>query len=65
MTANEWIAKINPRLEGNGFTFGNVNSSQSIDVKRNALYCASFDHKSGGFIDNFNHKYNAYMTNCV
>ena len=65
MTANEWIAKISPRLEGNGFTFGNVNSSQSIDVKRNALYCIAFDHKNGGLVDNFNHKYNAYMTNCV
>ena len=61
----EWIAKVIPILDGNGFTFGNKNSSQSIDVKRNALYCVSFDHKSGGFIDNFNHRYNAYMTNCV
>ena len=64
-TVKEWIAKVSPTLEGNGFSFGNKNSSQSIDVKRNALYCASFDHKSGGFIDNFNHRYNAYITNCV
>ena len=65
MNANEWIAKVSPRLDGNGFTFGNKNSSQSIDVKRNALYSIAFDHKEGGFIDNFNHKYNGYITNCV
>ena len=65
MTVKEWIAKVGPRLDGNGFTFGNVNNSQSIEVKRNALYCITFDHKAGGFIDNFNHKYNAYVTNCV
>ena len=64
VTVKEWIAKVGPRLDGNGFTFGNKNSSQSIDVKRNALYCVSFE-QNGGFIDNFNHKYNAYMTNCV
>ena len=61
----EWSAKIIPKMDGNGFTFGSVNSSQSIDVKRNALYCVSFDHKEGGFIDNYNHKYNAYVTNCA
>ena len=65
VTVKEWVAKVNPKLDGNGFTFGNKNSSQSIDVKRNALYCVAFDHKEGGFIDNFNHKYNAYFTNCV
>ena len=65
VTVKEWIAKISPKLDRNGFTFGNQNSSQSIDVKRNALYCAAFDHKSGGFIDNFNHKYNAFFTNCA
>ena len=65
LTVKEWIAKIGPKLDGNGFTFGNGNSSQSIDVKRNALYCISFDHKSGGFIDNFKHKYNAYVISCV
>ena len=65
VNVKEWIAKVSPRLDGNGFTFGNRNSSQSIDVKRNALYCVAFDHKEGGFIDNFNHKYNAYFTNCV
>ena len=61
----EWLSKTQPNLEGNGFTFGHLNSSQSIEVKRNALYCVSFDHKEGGFIDNYNHKYNAFMTNCV
>ena len=64
-SVKEWISRIQPRLDGNGFTFGNANSSQSIEVKRNALYCVSFDHKQGGFIDNYNHKYNAYFTNCV
>ena len=61
----EWITKTQPNLAGNGFTFGNLNSSQSIEVKRNALYCVSFDHKDGGFMDNYNHRYNAFMTNCV
>ena len=65
ITVKEWIAKVNPKLNGNGFTFGNRNSSQSIEVKRNALYCVSFDNKEGGFVDNYNHKYNAYVTNCV
>ena len=65
LTVKQWIAKTNPLMDGNGFTFGNRNSSQSIDVKRNALYCVSFDHKEGGFIDNYNHKYNAYFTNCA
>ena len=62
---NEWIARNSPKLDGNGFTFGNLNSSQSIDVKKNALYCIAFDHKSVGFVDNYNHKYNGYFTNCV
>jgi hypothetical protein len=64
-TANEWVTLFGPRMEGNGFTFGNVNSSQSIDVKRNSLYNVAFGHKSGGFIDDYNHKYNAYITDCV
>ena len=64
-SVKEWIARISPILDGNGFTFGNQNSSQSIEVKRNALYCVVFDQKEGGFVDNYNHKYNAYMTNCV
>jgi len=37
VTVKEWIAKVGPRLDGNGFTFGNKNSSKSIDIKRNAL----------------------------
>ena len=65
ISVSTWIAKVSPKMEGNGFTFGNQNSSQSIDVKRNSLYNVAFDHKSGGFVDNFNHKYNAYITNCV
>ena len=65
ISVKEWISKVSPILDGNGFTFENINSSQSIDVKRNALYCVSFDHKAGGFIDNYNHRYNAYITNCV
>ena len=65
ITIKEWISQISPRLEGNGFTFGNGNSSQSIDVKRNALYCVAFDHISGGFIDNFYHRYNAFITDCA
>ena len=65
MSVSSWVAKVSPVLDGNGFTFGNRNSSQSIDVKRNSLYNAAFDHKSGGFVDNYNHKYNAYVTDCV
>ena len=52
-------------MGGNGFTFGNRNSPQSIDVKRNSLYNVAFGHKSGGFVDNYNHKYNAFITDCV
>ena len=62
---NSWETYVRPRMEGNGFTFGNRNSSQSIDVKRNSFYNVAFDHKSGGFIDNFNHKYNAFFTDCL
>ena len=65
MSVKMWIATVGFEINGDGFTFGNKNSSQSIEVKRNALYCISFDHYSGGFLDNFNHKYNAYITNCV
>ena len=65
LLASSWIAYVRPRMEGNGFTFGNTNSSQSIDVKRNSFYNVAFSHKSGGFIDNFNHKYNAFFTDCV
>ena len=52
-------------MKGDGFIFGNINSTQSIDVKRNSFYNVAFDHKNGGFIDDFNHKYNAYVTSCV
>ena len=62
---DKWVTYVRPRMEGNGFTFGNRNSSQSIDVKRNSFYNVAFDHKSGGFVDNFNHKYNAFFTDCV
>ena len=52
-------------MDGEGFTFGNYNSSQSIDVKRNSLYNVAFNNKAGGFVDNFDHKYNAFVTDCV
>ena len=65
ISVSSWIAQVSPKMNGNGFTFGNKNSSQSIDVKRNSLYNVAFDHKSGGFVDNFNHKYNAYITDSV
>ena len=39
--------------------------SQNIDVKRNSFYNAAFDHKSEGFTDNYYHRYNAFVTNCV
>ena len=64
-SANEWVTTFAPRMEGNGFTFGNLNSSQSIDVKRNSFYNVAFDHKNGGLIDDYNHKYNAFITDCV
>ena len=64
-TVQEWISFVSPRMDGNGFTFGNINSTQSIDVKRNSFYNVAFDHKSGGFIDNYNHRYNAFITDCV
>ena len=61
----DWISFNYPLMDGEGFTFGNVNSSQSIDVKRNSFNNVAFDHKSGGFVDNYIHKYNAFVTNCV
>ena len=64
-TVNEWISYVSPRADGNGFIFGNGNNHQSIDVKRNSLYNVVFDNKSGGFIDNYNNKFNAFFTNCV
>jgi len=62
---NEWIAKVEPKMDGNGFTFGNLNSSQSSDTRRSAFYCIAFDNKYGGFIDNYNHKNNASMSSCA
>ena len=62
----QWTLFVSNSAEGNGFTFGNLNSSQSIDVKRSSLFNVAFDHKTGGgFVDNFNHKYNAFVTDCV
>ena len=63
--ADDWVKEVTPKMEGEGFTFGNANSSQSIDVKRNSLYNVAFNNKEGGFVDNFNHRYNAFITDCV
>ena len=65
LSVSQWVARVNPSMEGEGFTFGNQNSSQSIDVKRNAFYNVAFNNKAGGFVDNFNHRYNAFITDCV
>ena len=64
-SVTEWISFVGPKMDGEGFTFGNFNSSQSIDVKRNSFFNVAFDHKSGGFSDNYNHKYNAFITDCA
>ena len=64
-SVRQWISRISPRMHGEGFTFGNLNSSQSIDVKRNSLFNVAFNNKAGGFVDNYNHKYNAFITDCV
>ena len=55
---------ISPRMGGSGFVFGNTNSTQSIEVKRNSFYNIAFD-QSGGFVDFYNHRYNAFFTDCV
>ena len=65
VAANEWITSVSPRMDGNGFTFGNRNNSQNIEVKRISFYNVAFNNKAGGFIDNYNHKYNAFVTDCV
>ena len=65
MPVVEWISYVNPQMESDGFIFGNKNSSQSIYAKRNSLYNVAFDHRGGGFIDKYAHKYNAYVTDCV
>ena len=62
---NEWATLVNPKLDGNGFSFAIRNSSQSIDVKRISFSNVAFNNKAGGFIDNYNHKYNAFVTDCV
>ena len=64
-TVEEWINHVNPRMDGDGFTFGSLNNTQNIDVKRNSFYNVAFDHKSGGFIDKYDHRYNAFVTDCV
>ena len=64
-SVTQWISRVNPTIDGEGFTFGNYNSSQSIDVKRNSLFNVAFNNKAGGFVDNFNHRYNAFITDCV
>ena len=65
MPAQTWVSYVSAKMDSNGFTFGNRNSSQSIDVKRNSNFNVAFDNKNGGFIDDFNHKYNAFITDCV
>ena len=64
-TLEKWISQVRPILEGNGFTLGHRNNTQGIEVKRNLVYCIAFDHNAGGFIDNYIHRYNAFITNCV
>ena len=61
----EWVAKVEPKMGGNGFTFGSQNSSQSSDAERSAFLCVAFDNKNGGFIDIVNHKYKAEIENCA
>ena len=65
LTVNEWTSYLNPKMHGEGFTFGNLNSSQSIDVRRISNFNVAFNNKGGGFVDNYNHKYNAFITNCI
>ena len=65
ISVEQWIIKVEPKMDGNGFTFGNQNSSQSSDVRRGAYSCIAFDNKYGGFIDNYNHKYKAELSYCV
>ena len=65
ISVEEWIAKVEPKMDGNGFVFGNQNSSQSTDIIFNVFYCATFDNKNGGFIDNYKHKYNIIMEECA
>ena len=65
ISVQNWISYVSAKIDSNVFTFGNRNSYQSIDVKRNSNFNVAFDNKNGGFIDDFNHKYNAFITDCV
>ena len=62
---NIWIPRMTSIMRGEGFVFGNLNNSQTIDVKRSSFYNVAFDNKAGGFVDNYNHRYNAFVTDCV
>ena len=64
ISTKEWIAKVEPKMEGNGFTFGNKNNSQITDIKINVFSNVAFDNKNGGFIY-FNHKCKIIMGDCV
>ena len=67
-SAIDWKNRIETkfRIDGNGFLLGNANRFKGNEVKRNTLYCITFDNKDGGFVDNYdNHNYDAHMTNCV
>ena len=44
-SVKEWISLVHPKMKGDGFIFGNINSTQSIDVKRNSFYNVAFDHR--------------------
>ena len=53
-------------VSGNGFLFTKYISDEIIvDAKRNILYCVAFDHKSGGFRNDFNHRFNAFFDHCI
>ena len=64
-SVTQWSVLVGPKMDGDGFTFGNNNSSQSIEVQRNSFYNVVFDQKTGGFVDHYIHRYNAYITDCV
>ena len=65
ISAHLLIKSVSPKMDGNGFTFGNRNNSQSFDVKRISLFNVAFDNKLGGFIDQYEHRYNSSITDCV
>ena len=64
ISTKELIAKVEPKMEGNGFTFANKNNSQITDIKIYVYSNIAFDNKNGGFIY-FNHKCKIIMINCV